>query len=126
MTWTRLSLPLVLTAVFLAALTVSTSDDWAVDGAAWIVLQLAAALVAATYLLAHVLFSLDLLQRESDTLLLERTCGLLRLPAAAGVGLFAVITMDPHISTMASPPQEISHPVERVLVPTADCARQWP
>ena len=100
---TRLSLPLVLAAVFLAALTVSATDDWAVDGAAWIVLQ-----------------------RESDTLLLERTCGLLRLPAAAGVGLFVGITMDPHISTIASPPQEISYPVERVLVPTADCARQWP
>jgi hypothetical protein len=92
---TRLSLPLVLAAVFLAALTVSATDDWAVDGAAWIVLQ-----------------------RESDTVLLERTCGLLRLPAAAGVGLFVVITIDPHICTIASPPREISYPVERV--PCAD------
>lgn len=117
-TWTRLSLPLALAAVFLVALTVSATDDWAVDGAAWIVLQLAAALVAATYLLARVLFSLDLLQRESDTILLERTCALLRLPAAASVGLFVIITMDPHISTIASPPREISYPVERV--PRAD------
>ncbi|MGE8142924.1 hypothetical protein ACQKOE_13190 [Novosphingobium sp. NPDC080210] len=119
-------MPLALAAVFLAALTVSATDDWAVDGAAWIVLQLAAALVAATYLLARVLFSLDLLQRDSDTLLLERTCGLLRLPAAAGVGLFVIITMDPHIAP--SRPRHEKSPTRwnACLVPTADCARQWP
>lgn len=116
--WPRLSSPLVLAAIFLLALTVSAKDDWAVSSAAWIVLQLAAVLVAATYLLAHALFSLDLLQRESDTVLLERTCGLLRLPAAASVLLFLVITIDPHISTIASPPREISYPVQRV--PCAD------
>lgn len=33
------------------------------------------------------------LQRESGTVLLERTCDLLRLPAAASVLLFLVITI---------------------------------
>ena len=114
MNFTRLSSPLVLAVIFLVALTVSANDDWAVGGAVWIVLQLAAALVAAAYLLAHFLFGLGLLQRESDTVLLERTCGLLRLPAAASVLLFLAITIDPHVSTVASPPRQISYPVERV------------
>ena len=76
--WPRLSSPLVLAAIFLLALTVSAKDDWAVGSAAWIVLQLAAALVAATYLLARVLFSLDLLQRESDIVSVVRTFGATR------------------------------------------------
>ena len=110
----RLTSPPALAAVVLAALLVSVMDDWAAGDGLWIVLQLAAVLIAATYLLARLLGGLGLLEREADADLLERTCNLLRLPATASALLFLAITLDPHISSIASKPRQISYPVMRI------------
>lgn len=110
----RLTSPPALAAVVLAALLVSVMDDWAAGDGLWIVLQLAAALIAATYLLARLLGGLGLLEREADADLLERTCNLLRLPGIASALLLLAITLDPHISSIASKPRQISYPVMRI------------
>ena len=110
----RLASPLALAAVVLATLLVSVMDDWAAGDGLWIVLQLAAALVAVHYLLARFLVAFGLLERQADADLLERTCGMLHLPAIASALLFLAITLDPHVSTIASSPRLISYPVTRI------------
>lgn len=114
MTFSRPGSPPALALVVIATLLLAALDDWAADDGQWIVLQLAAILVAASYLLAQALVSRDLLERRADADLLERACGVLRVPAIAGAFLFLAVTLDPHITTIVSAPRPISYPVTRV------------
>lgn len=119
MSFSRLSSPPVIALAFVATLSVAMTDDWAPVDVWYMVLELAAALVAVTYLLAHCILRLGLLERQSDAGLLERIGKVLRLPAIAGVIMFLVITIDPHVSVAAFPQRQISYPVERILCPSS-------
>ena len=110
----NLSSPRVLTLAFMAALGIAMADDWAAGDALYLVLQLASGLVVVTYLLARFIVRLGLLERQSDTDLLERIGRVLRLPAIAGYLVFLAITIDPHLSAAVSPPRQITFPVERI------------
>ena len=107
MSFSRLSSPPVIALAFVATLSVAMTDDWAPVDVWYMVLELAAALVAVTYLLAHCILRLGLLERQSDAGLLERIGKVLRLPAIAGVIMFLVITIDPHVSVAAFPADKL-------------------